>query len=415
MSNVTGINKPKNQIRKAKEITNKEDLNYLLNITKEEASKKSTIMKLFADFGDGPKYNTYDILKVPPGYLEIDGKKNKNTFTTTVGLWLFNKGCLSDVSHITGYVNKSVSNDIYEDINQELSYARLEDKITIQELKDFIMMPQLYMSCTSALSPSHTMKMLLATAEVEKKKKQLEKKYAEGLKANDLKVINAMENELLDFAKEYIGDDPSADMYNSGARGSWGNNFKNMYVMKGAVRKTDGSYSCITSSYIDGMKSSEFVDTNDSMVGGPYSRAVNTQKGGYQEKLFVSAFQHVRVIYGKDCGTKDGIIVKLDKDNIKDYMYCYIVESGGRLVELTSDNVEKYIGREVKMRFCTMCKCKNGICEKCAGGLFKRLGMENIGVATAQVASTLKNKSMKQFHDTTLKLVKFDAENAFKL
>ena len=91
MSNVTGINKPRNQIRKAKEITNKEDLNYLLNITKEEASKKSTIMKLFADFGDGPKYNTYDILKVPPGYLEIDGKKNKNTFTTTVGLWIFNK------------------------------------------------------------------------------------------------------------------------------------------------------------------------------------------------------------------------------------------------------------------------------------------------------------------------------------
>ena len=52
---VTGINKPKNQVRHAKEVTNKKDLEYLLNITKEEASKKSTIMNLFADFGNGTK------------------------------------------------------------------------------------------------------------------------------------------------------------------------------------------------------------------------------------------------------------------------------------------------------------------------------------------------------------------------
>lgn len=413
MSTVTGINKPKNKIRKPKQITNKEDLDYLLNITKEEASKKSTIMNLFADFGKGPKYHTYDILEVPAGYLEINGKKNKNKFTTTIGIWLFNKGCLSEISHITGYVNKSINSKVYEDINKQLSYARLEDKITIQQLKDFIMISQLYMSCTSALSNSHTMKMLLVTTEVEKKKKQLEKKYAEGIKNSDLKAISAMENELLEFAKDYLGDDPSADMYNSGARGTWGNNFKNMYIMKGTVRQTDGSYNCITSSYIDGMKPSEFVNTNDSMIGGPYSRAVNTQKGGYQEKLFVSAFQHVKVIYGKDCGTKDTITIKLTKDNISDYMYCYIIDRG-RLVELTSDVVNTYIGKEVKMRFSTMCKCKNGICEKCAGGLFKRLGIENVGVAESQVASTLKNKSMKNFHDSTLKLITFDAETAFK-
>ena len=76
----------------------------------------------------------------------------------------------------------------------------------------------------------------------EKKKEQLEKKYKEAIDNNDLAGINAMEKELLDFCKEYLKDDPSADMYNSGARSSWGNNFKNMYVMKGAVRLSDGSY-----------------------------------------------------------------------------------------------------------------------------------------------------------------------------
>ena len=409
----TGINKVKNQDRKAKKVVDKKDLDYLLNITKEEASKKSTIMNLFADFGDGPKYHTYDILEVPPGYLEINGKKNKNTFTTTIGIWIMNKGWLSDISSITGYVNESVTGDTYDDINAKVSYARLEDKITIQQLKDFIMTPQLYMSCTSALSPSHTMKMLLLTSKVEKKKKELEKKYADDIKNSNLAQISKMENELLDYAKEILGNDPSVDMYNSGARGSWGNNFKNMYVMKGAVKGTDGKFKCITSSYITGIKKSEFVDTNDSMVGGPYSRAVNTKNGGYKEKLYVSGFQHVRVIKGKDCGTKDTITVTLTKRNIKNYMYCYIVDKG-KLVELTSDVIDKYINKEVKLRFSTMCKCKNGICEKCAGNLFNRIGITNIGVATSQIPSTLKNKSMKAFHDSTLKLVQFDPEMAFK-
>ena len=41
--------------------------------------------------------------------------------------------------------------------------------------------------------------------------------------------------ELLDFALEYMKGDPSMDMFLSGARGSIGNNFKNMFVMKGVI------------------------------------------------------------------------------------------------------------------------------------------------------------------------------------
>ena len=32
----------------------------------------------------------------------------------------------------------------------------------------------------------------------------------------------ALDKELLDYAKELLKDDPSADMFNSGARSSWG-------------------------------------------------------------------------------------------------------------------------------------------------------------------------------------------------
>lgn len=409
------VNNTNKTIRKSKQITDKKDIDYLINITQEEAAKKSTIMNLFADFGDGPKYNTYDTIVIPPNSYGKD-KKNKNSFTTTIGLWIFNKGCLEDVSDIVGYINTPVNKKVYESINKKLSYARLEDKITVQQLKDFIMQSQIYMSCTSALSPSHTMRMLLITNEIEKKKKQLEKKYADGIKNKDLKAIDSMEKELLDFAKEYMGDDPSMDMYNSGARSSWGNNFKNMYVMKGAVRLTDGSYDVVTSSYISGLSKEDYSKTNDSMVGGPYARAVNTQVGGYLEKQFVSAFQHLVILpEGTDCGTKRTITVELTNNNIESYMYCYIVEKSGRLVELTSDVVDNYIGKTVKMRYSSMCCAKKGICEKCAGTMFRRIGITNIGVAMSQVASTMKNASMKSFHDSTLDFAKFDPEKAFKM
>lgn len=407
------VNSNSKTIRKSKDINNPKDVEYLVNITSEEAAKKSTIMKLFANFGDGPKFNTYDTITIPSNKYGKN-KKNKNSFKTTIGLWIFNKGCIEDVSDIVGYINKPINKKVYNDINKQLSYARLEDRITVQQLKNFIMQSQIYMSCTSALAPSHTMRMLLITTEIEKKKKQLEKKYADAIKNKDLKGIDDMEKELLDFAKEYMGDDPSMDMYDSGARSSWGNNFKNMYVMKGAVRLTDGSYDVVTSSYISGINKEEFSKTNDSMVGGPYARAVNTQNGGYLEKQFVSAFQHLVILpEGSDCGTKRSIEITLNKDNIELYMYCFVVEKSGRLVELTSDVVDNYLGKTVKLRYSSMCQSKKGICEKCAGTMFRRIGIVNIGVATSQIASTMKNASMKQFHDSTLIFSKFDAEKAF--
>ena len=414
-NNNQSINSPKKIVRHAKTISNPKDIEYLANISAEDAARKSTIMNLFADFGDGPKYYPYDIITIPKGKYGKD-KKNTNSFTTTVGLWIFNKGCIEDMSDVLGYINEPITADKYEDINLTISYAKLEDKITIRQLKDFIMQSQIYMSCTSALAPSHTMRMLLITTEIEKKKKQLANgKYKEAIANNDIVAVGQMEKELLDFAKDYMGEDISMDMYNSGARSSWGNNFKNMYVMKGAVQRSDGSFDVVTSSYISGLNKDEFVKTNDSSTAGPMGRAVYTQNGGYMEKQFVAAFQHVVALGpGTDCGTKRTVEVYITKKSIKDFMYCFVVE-GSKLVEITSENKDKFIGRKVKIRFASMCEAKNGICEKCLGTLFSRLGMKNIGIASFQSMSRMKNVSMKQFHDSTIKFTEFDVNYAFNL
>ena len=183
--------------------------------------------------------------------------------------------------------------------------------------------------------------------------------------------------------------------------------------MKGAVQRSDGSFDVVTSSYISGLNKDEFVKTNDSSTAGPMGRAVYTQNGGYMEKQFVAAFQHVVALGpGTDCGTKRTVEVYITKKSIKDFMYCFVVE-GSKLVEITSENKDKFIGRKVKIRFASMCEAKNGICEKCLGTLFSRLGMKNIAIASFQSMSVIKNQQMKQFHNSTIMFTEFDPNYAF--
>ena len=208
--------------RHAKNITKPSDVNEILSLTSEQAAKKETIMNYFGDFGNGPRFNPYDTITIPKGYYGKGKHKNKNEFLTTVGLWVFNKGFIEEMSDVLGYVNKTISGGAYKEINNIMSYALLEDKITVRQLKDFIMKTQIVMSCATAICPSHTMDMLLLTDKAEVKKKELEKEHAKGLEEKDLSEMKAVEDAMIAWAKEELKDSESADMYNSDARSSWG-------------------------------------------------------------------------------------------------------------------------------------------------------------------------------------------------
>ena len=80
---------------------------------------------------------------------------------------------------------------------------------------------------------------------------------------------------------------------------------------------------------------------------------------------------------------------------------------------MTPENASNYIGKNVKMRYSALCHSKTGICEACAGTLFRRIGITNIGMATSQAPSALKNANMKKFHDSTIKLAHLDANKLF--
>lgn len=405
----------KSNKRVSKNIEKPSDVQEIINISHDEACEKDLIMRYFGDFGKGARFNPYDTITIPKGYYG-QTKKNKNAFVTTVGLWIFNKSFIEPFADIIGYINEPVTADKYDDINQNLSYARLENKISLEDLKSFIIQSQILMSCCSAIAPSHTELMFDMSNDINKKKKELEKKYAEGLAAKDLNTAKKMEDELIDYAKDILKDDPAVDMFNSGARSTWGNNFKNMYVCRGPIHLTDGSYDVVTSSYMDGLDPKDFAKVNDAAVGGPYSRARKTQDGGYKEKQFTNATQHVKVLGpGSDCGTKRCITVTLTKKNIKDWMYCFVMNNNGTTTEITSDNKDSFIGKTVKMRYSAMCANKKdgSICEKCMGSLYNRIGIKNVGLGTMIMMSSLKNAAMKKFHINSVSINQINPEDVF--
>ena len=389
-------------------------INQLL-VLKQSDVTYSFIMRLLGSFNGKQLCRQYDTFDVPVGAWKFTNKngkevKNTNKFTTTIGIWVFNVFFLRDFGFsflFDGYINHNINSGLFKDINQKLVYALAEDKIDTINYKRFLNYTQFFMPYETILSPNHTELMMVSTKKIEAKKNQLIKENKEALDNGDVVVVEKIEIELLNYAKELLGDDPSLDVYESGAGGNFENNFKNMYVMKGAIRDPDPNakkeFNIATSNFIDGFNAKEYTLLANSLAGGPYSRSKKTEIGGHWEKLFGAAFQHVTLDEpGSDCGTDKYVTVTITKKNLAENMYNYIIKPNGELEELTSDNIDKYMNKTVKMRFSIFCKSKTGICNKCAGNFFYRRGGRNIGLATIQIPSTIKLRSMKAFHDSTI-------------
>ena len=83
----------------------------------------SFIYDLFGEYKGKSKCNPYDILEIPPNSYGPDGHKNKNSFTTTVGIWIFNKWFIEkDLFDIFGYINITINKKQLKNMNQDFSY-----------------------------------------------------------------------------------------------------------------------------------------------------------------------------------------------------------------------------------------------------------------------------------------------------
>ena len=256
----------------------------LLNI-KEKEITSSFIFGLFGNYNGKAKCHPYDILEVPPGYYGPEGHKNKNSFITTVGIWIFNKWFIeSELFDLFGYINKTINGDQLEDMNQDLSYALMEDRISVQTLKNYLMKTQFTMQFVTVLAPNYTEELLTCSVQIDKKKNELIKQHKKELEAGDTVVAKQIEDELIAYAKELLKDDPAMDSFVSGARSNINNNFKNMFIWKGATRDPNPDskqeFRIATSNYMEGIKREEYSLYSNSGIEGAYSRGKKTEGGG---------------------------------------------------------------------------------------------------------------------------------------
>lgn len=413
-----------------KDLNKSNIVNYFLALTPELITS-SMVMELFGEYDGKSIVHHYDTFDVPAGkyeYTNSNGKSVKNTssFTTTFGIWIFNlfiiKGCnLCNI--LGGYVNANIDKKAFGKMHQKILYALMEDKVSVEDYKKFITYIDFIMPWETILSPAQSEKLLACTKEINKMKAKLIKENKEAIDKGDPVVVEKIEKQLIAFAVEYLKDDPALDSYLSGAGGSIGNNFKNTYIMKGVIRDPDPNakqeYNASTSCYIDGISKEEYSLLANSLVGGPYSRAAKTANGGYLEKLLESALNTVVVDEpGSDCGTDKYIETILTPNLADGFMYSYMVKPNGDLEEITGENVDKYIGKKIKIRSAMYCKqySKDGhICHKCAGNFFFRRGNNNAGIACSAIATRLKLTSMKAFHDSTITTQSMDPMRAFSM
>lgn len=355
---------------------------------------------LFAYTKNGPRYKRTDSFIL---------KKNQyrgllRDTNTTIGNFLVNKALFNDnLIDIVGYVNKRFSADVIEDIESKLAKALLNDYINVHDMIYYMDRIQFFgFAPNDTFSPSLTDKTIFMPESIMKEKARLVKENKD--KINDPLIALDIQKKLISKAKEVIGDDVGMDLYGSGSKASFGNNFAKLFLMNGPMLDLEnGGFRTSVSSYSEGVKKDEMDLYANSIVNAAYSKGVGTQIGGYLVKKYMAAFQTVVLDKAKsDCGTSKTLRIKLTKDNYKMFLYRNIKE-GSKVVNLTDENINKYVNSFIELYDPMYC-IGDKLCNKCAGDLYYKLGIENIGLTTSKLCSSVMNKSLKKFHDVSLKV-----------
>ena len=391
-----------------------EDKQFLLSLKPEDITYELG-MQLFADHVkkiDGKIVEEKSRFEPHDTFLLRKGEYiNKEDIVTTVGSFIFNKFIIEPrfAEHL-GYNNEVINSDGLKDLEEKLSKLLLDDKITTDDFGDYLNRIQwLGMQFHEPLAASFTMRGLKPVPSVIKRREQLIKENKEAIEKGDVMVMSAIEKELVELAKKEVGDDPSMDLYYSGARGSIPNNYKQLSIIKGPVfNKTIGKYQFIQSSFFEGLKKEELAAAATNVVNGQYPKSCGTAVSGYKAKQVSSLGQ--AVVLRKDipdCGTKGYVELVIPPSMKSKFMFRYIIDNG-KLVMLDDNNIGKYVGKKVKLRSIMYCGCDSGVCMTCAGRLFEKLQIDSIGLTTSTLTGALLNLKMKAFHDTSVKVNEID-------
>jgi hypothetical protein len=395
----------------------KDNLTYLFSIKKDEEDMESVIYKLFnkkkIKNPDGtvtlmePMFYPYEEIHLTAAQLE----NLSMDIDTTVGLYIFNLLFLVyPFGSIIPYINNTINKKELSNIANRLCDLLLMDKITSEQFAAYQQQIVWFNNFTEILIPGVTTNLLVVPDIIKQELKRLVQENEKAIASGDIVTyVNNVEKPILDFAEAwYKKNDPEGwRLYELGGKPSFRNNFKNMFLEVGPIKDiVTGKYKISTKNFSDSIPPEEYSEYANSAVAGSYSRGVSTQWAGAKTKEFSTAFESLVVEPGSDCKSTDTIPIEITKDNLQDMKWRWIIEKN-ELLLLTPDNISQFIGKTVNCRSPLYCKSDN-LCEKCAGDLYKRLGIDKVGLSLNKLTSIFLNRLLKMMHDSTVSTSSFD-------
>ena len=348
---------------------------------------------------------TYDPKKKPELSLmdKVTIKYNGKSIETTLGRYIFNK-----IVFYTVWDNKSYHfNNIVmkqSDFQGEMKYLKqlaFEKKIANRDLLDIVdMSTEFGMRFANVYNAGLTYSMMIPDKKFREYRDKKLNSVKEAVEKNtDLELLAKAEDDIIKYAKEYYKNDDMIELMDSGAGSKWDNDFKQMNINVGAVPTVEGKPVLMFGSLSDGVDPKYQADWTNTGITGATNRGLQTAKAGAQYKDIVNSMQNVFGVRG-DCGSTKGVKVNTTDPNKLLNRYLII---GGKAVKVTTDNVNKYLGKDVIMRDIIYCREKHGnYCSTCVGdGPFDLKGTDTVplGMMTGDVAQNILNLFMKSTHD----------------
>lgn len=333
----------------------------------------------------------------------------KEPTETTLGQLIMNRYLLEQwgIIQYLGYYNKPIDSKGLGNLNTEVNNLVLEDKITTDDLVNFIdARDRLGFWCATFLAVSITASLLLPMQNVNKRKAELFKQRAADLASDNpvtqIMANNEIEKELMDLVRENLKSDSGYDLYRSGD-GNLDNNYKTINVMRGAVfDNAKKRYHVVDSSLMEGIKPRDITPFANSVVAAAFPSAVGTADSGYMSKQFIAVLQseNIDLDPNSDCGTQSTIPVKVTEKN-KQYLIFRNIKENGKIKKTTLHNINDYVGKTINL-YSPQCCCNKSICAKCAGDLFLKMGggqVKNVGMLMSQITMKALNLKLKSKHN----------------
>ena len=255
------------------------DKEYFLSLQ----SKDITIDLLTELFGDSydrktrqqkkARFKTTDKVK-----LKVGECMSKSDIETTVGRIIYNKAIIQPAfGDKFGFINETISSKGLDALEEVLSQALLDDKISVEEMYVYLDKTQwLGANLTHVLAPSFTMNTLKPIKEITDERDKLVTKNKERIDKGDVLVAVDIENQLTKKAEEKLKNAPGMELFKSGARGSFANNYKKTSILMGTTyNPVEGKFELVASNYMEGIDKEHMHLQGNAIIAGAYPKAIN--------------------------------------------------------------------------------------------------------------------------------------------